>query len=59
MLGHGSVVDGYGTSRTRSFRQSFTSFGLPLTTGGAGPQGRTAADLARLDVRAQVRSNVA
>jgi Protein of unknown function (DUF2786) len=23
MLGHGSVVDGYGTSRTRSFRQSF------------------------------------
>jgi len=23
MLGHGSVVDSYGTSRTRSFRQSF------------------------------------
>jgi hypothetical protein len=111
MLGHGSVVDGYGTSRTRSFRQSFlvsfairigqrleaaterattaetdragelvpllrrqaervdaavdamfpklTSFGPSANNGRGWAAGRTAADLARLYVRAQVRSNVA
>ena len=110
MLGHGSVVDGYGTSRTRSFRQSFlvsfairigerleaateratadtgragelvpllrrqaervdaavdalfpklTSFGPSASNGWGWAAGRAAADLARLDVRAQVRSNVA
>jgi hypothetical protein len=110
MLGHGSVVDGYGTSRTRSFRQSFlvsfairigerleaaterataetgragelvpllrrqaervdaaveamfpdlTSFGPSVSNGFGWAAGRAAADLARLDVRAQVRSGVA
>ena len=110
MLGHGSVVDRYGTSRTRSFRQSFlvsfairigerlaaatekatadtgragelvpllrrqaervdaavdamfprlTSFGPSASNWLGWAAGRAAADLARLDVRAQVRSGVA
>jgi hypothetical protein len=110
MLGHGSVVDGYGTSRTRSFRQSFlvsfairigerleaatekatadtgragelvpllrrqaervdaavdamfprlTSFGPSVSNGLGWAAGRAAADLARLDIRLQVSSDVA
>jgi Protein of unknown function (DUF2786) len=110
MLGHGPMVDRNGTSRTRSFRQSFlvsfairigerleaatekatadtgragelvpllrrqaervdaaveamfpdlTSFGPSVSNGWGWAAGRAAADLARLDVRAQVPSSAA